>query len=69
MTYALTITITFPSPPPSRRRARPGASGFGVISDIDLQSTFSDKLGPAAGSELGDYRILAHATPTWPARP
>lgn len=64
MTYALTITIDLPFPAAlEATREALGASGFGVISDIDLQSTFSDKLGPAAGSELGDYRILGACNP------
>ena len=64
MTYALTITVDLPFPAAlEATREALGAGGFGVISDIDLQSTFSDKLGPAAASELGDYRILGACNP------
>lgn len=64
MTYALTITVDLPFPAAlEATREALGASGFGVISDIDMRSTFSDKLGPAAASELGDYRILGACNP------
>ena len=64
MTYALTITVDLPFPAAlETTREGLGASGFGVISDIDLLSAFSDKLGRAAASGLGDYRILGACNP------
>ena len=64
MTYALTITVDLPFPAAlETTREALGASGFGVISDIDLLPAFSDKLGRAAASGLGDYRILGACNP------
>jgi hypothetical protein len=32
--------------------------GFGVLSEIDVRSTFETKLGEESGQALGDYLIL-----------
>lgn len=37
--------------------------GFGVLSKIDVRSTFETKLGAEAADELGDYVILGACNP------
>ncbi|WP_026821235.1 DUF302 domain-containing protein [Arthrobacter castelli] len=37
--------------------------GFGILSEIDVRSTFEKKLGAEAGDELGDYVILGACNP------
>lgn len=65
MTYTFTIEVprNFAAVLEEVREAL-RATGFGVISDIDLKATLSEKLGAAAAAELGDYQILGACNPT-----
>lgn len=64
MTYALTVTVDLPfDAAVEATREALAANGFGVVSDIDMQSTFGEKLGATAASELGGYRILGACNP------
>lgn len=64
MTYALTVTVDLPfdEAMQATRDALAG-SGFGVVSDIDMQATLGTKIGASAAAELGDYRILGACNP------
>lgn len=64
MSYALTITVALPFDAAlEATREALVASGFGVVSDIDMHATFGVKLGEPAAAELGDYRILGACNP------
>jgi uncharacterized protein (DUF302 family) len=64
MTYALTIMVDVPfEAAVDATREALVASGFGVVSDIDMTATLGTKLGESAGAELGDYRILGACNP------
>ncbi|MBI4939571.1 MAG: DUF302 domain-containing protein [Actinobacteria bacterium] len=64
MAYEITVTVDLPFEETLRRTvAALKSAGFGVISDLDMQSIFATKLGQPAADELGDYRILGACNP------
>ncbi len=64
MTYAMTITVDLPFDAALEvTREALVTSGFGVVSDIDMQATFGAKLSAPAAAELGGYRILGACNP------
>lgn len=64
MSYAHTITVALPYGEAVRRtREAPLGQGFGVLSEIDVRSTFEAKLGEDSGQALGDYLILGVCNP------
>lgn len=64
MSYAHTITVALPYEEAVRRtREALQGQGFGVLSEIDVRSTFETKLGEESGQALGDYLILGVCNP------
>ncbi|MEY9776332.1 DUF302 domain-containing protein [Arthrobacter sp. MW3 TE3886] len=64
MSYAHTITVALPYEEAVRRtREALAGQGFGVLSEIDVRSTFETKLGEESGQALGDYLILGVCNP------
>ncbi|MCB5291713.1 DUF302 domain-containing protein [Arthrobacter sp. SO3] len=64
MSYAHTITVALPYEEAVRRtREALLGQGFGVLSEIDVRSTFEAKLGEESGQALGDYLILGVCNP------
>lgn len=60
MTYTLTVTTSMP-PDQAEARVRETlqAEGFGILSEIDVQSKLQDKLG----EDIGPYTILGACNP------
>lgn len=64
MNYAHTITVALPYDEAVRRTKEAlQGQGFGVLSEIDVRSTFEAKLGEESGQALGDYLILGVCNP------
>ncbi|HEY8701160.1 MAG TPA: DUF302 domain-containing protein [Arthrobacter sp.] len=64
MKYTHTITVPLAWKDAVRRtREALAGEGFGILSEIDVRSTFAAKLGPGAAEELGDYVILGACNP------
>ncbi|WP_346958304.1 DUF302 domain-containing protein [uncultured Arthrobacter sp.] len=64
MSYAHTITVALPyEEAVLRTREVLLGQGFGVLSEIDVRSTFEAKLGEESGQALGDYLILGVCNP------
>ncbi|TFD31188.1 DUF302 domain-containing protein [Cryobacterium cryoconiti] len=64
MSYAHTVTVNV-SFEEAVRMTREALldQGFGVLTEINLQSTFGAKLGPEAADAVGDYLILGACNP------
>ncbi|OOP61029.1 ABC transporter [Arthrobacter sp. SRS-W-1-2016] len=59
MTYTLSTTIDLPwAEALDRTRDALSAQGFGILTEIDVRSTFEAKLGAEAADAVGDYTIL-----------
>ncbi|WP_026534112.1 DUF302 domain-containing protein [Arthrobacter sp. H14] len=64
MSYTHTVTVDLPyTTAVERTKAALSEQGFGILSEIDVRSTFENKLGAGAGEELGDYVILGACNP------
>lgn len=64
MSYAHTVTISLPyEEAVSRTRELLAEQGFGVLSEINVRSTFEAKLGADSARALGDYVILGACNP------
>jgi uncharacterized protein (DUF302 family) len=64
MSYAHTVTVTLPyEQAVSRIRELLAEQGFGVLSEINVRSTFEAKLGIDSAQALGDYVILGACNP------
>ncbi len=61
-TYTAVVPLSWDDAVEKTREAL-GAQGFGILSEIDIRSTFNAKLGEDAGTELGDYVILGACNP------
>ncbi|MFX1820020.1 DUF302 domain-containing protein [Pseudarthrobacter sp. CC4] len=69
MTYTLSTTIALPwAEALDRTRDALSAQGFGVLTEIDVRSTFEAKLGPEAAEAVGDYVILGACNPALASR-
>ncbi len=64
MSYAHTITVSLSYDEAVRRiRELLAEQGFGVLSEINVRSTFEAKLGLESANALGDYVILGACNP------
>jgi uncharacterized protein (DUF302 family) len=64
MSYAHTITVPLSYDEAVRRiRELLAEQGFGVLSEINVRSTFEAKLGLESADALGDYVILGACNP------
>lgn len=64
MSYAHTITVALPyEEAVQRTREVLAEQGFGVLSEINVRSTFEAKLGVESAQALGDYVILGVCNP------
>ncbi|HJV98614.1 MAG TPA: DUF302 domain-containing protein [Arthrobacter sp.] len=69
MTYTLSTTIALPwAEALDRTRDALSAQGFGILTEIDVRSTFEAKLGAAAADAVGDYVILGACNPALASR-
>lgn len=71
MTYTLATTVPLPwAEAVERTREALAAQGFGILTEINVRSTFEAKLGTEAADAVGDYIILAGSacgrpSPAW----
>ncbi|HEU4668632.1 MAG TPA: DUF302 domain-containing protein [Arthrobacter sp.] len=69
MTYTLTTTVALPwSEALDRTRDALSAQGFGILTEINVRSTFEAKLGAEAAAAVGDYVILGACNPALASR-
>ena len=69
MTYTLSTTVALPwAEALDRTRDALSAQGFGILTEIDVRSTFSAKLGAEAADAVGDYVILGACNPALASR-
>ena len=69
MTYTRTITVPMPYEQAlERTRAALADQGFGILTEIDVRSTFEAKLGADAADAVGDYVILGAYNPALASR-
>jgi len=65
MTYTLATTVPLPwSEALERTREALAAQGFGILTEINIRSTFEAKLGTEAADAVGDYVILGACNPS-----
>ena len=64
MNYAHSITLSTPFDEAVRlTKEALAAQGFGILTEIDLNATFTAKLGSEAASTVGEYLILGACNP------
>jgi uncharacterized protein (DUF302 family) len=69
MTYMLSTSITLPwAEALDRARDALAAQGFGILTEINVRSTFETKLGSEAADAVGDYVILGACNPALASR-
>lgn len=69
MTYTLSTTVDLPwSEALTRTRDALSAQGFGILTEINIRSTFEAKLGADAADAVGDYVILGACNPALASR-
>lgn len=69
MTYTLTTTVDLPwTEALDRTRDALSAQGFGILTEINVRSTFEAKLGAEAADAVGDYVILGACNPALASR-
>ena len=69
MTYTLSATTTLPwAEALDRTRDALSAQGFGILTEINVRSTFEAKLGAEAADAVGDYVILGACNPALASR-
>ena len=69
MTYTLATTVSLPwAEALKRTREALGAQGFGILTEINVRSTFEAKLGAEAADAVGDYVILGACNPALASR-
>jgi uncharacterized protein (DUF302 family) len=69
MTYTLATTVDLPwAEALERTRDALSAQGFGILTEINVRSTFEAKLGADAADAVGDYVILGACNPALASR-
>jgi uncharacterized protein (DUF302 family) len=69
MTYTLSTTVDLPwTEALDRTRDALSAQGFGILTEINVRSTFEAKLGAQAADAVGDYAILGACNPALASR-
>jgi len=69
MTYTLATTVPLPwAEAVERTREALAAQGFGILTEINVRSTFEAKLGAEAADAVGDYIILGACNPALASR-
>jgi uncharacterized protein (DUF302 family) len=69
MTYTLATTVSLPwAEALERTREALAAQGFGILTEINIRSTFEAKLGAEAADAVGDYVILGACNPSLASR-
>jgi uncharacterized protein (DUF302 family) len=69
MTYTLATTVDLPwAEALGRTRDALSAQGFGILTEINVRSTFEAKLGAEAADAVGDYVILGACNPALASR-
>ncbi|WP_255771663.1 DUF302 domain-containing protein [Pseudarthrobacter sulfonivorans] len=69
MTYTLATTVSLPwAEALERTREALAAQGFGILTEINVRSTFETKLGSEAADAVGDYVILGACNPSLASR-
>ncbi|NSX36489.1 DUF302 domain-containing protein [Pseudarthrobacter oxydans] len=69
MTYTLATTVDLPwTETVDRTRDALSAQGFGILTEINVRSTFETKLGTEAADAVGDYVILGACNPALASR-
>lgn len=69
MTYTLATTVPLPwADALERTREALAAQGFGILTEINIRSTFEAKLGTEAADAVGDYIILGACNPSLASR-
>jgi uncharacterized protein (DUF302 family) len=69
MTYTLGTTVSLPwAEALERTREALAAQGFGILTEINVRSTFEAKLGAEAADAIGDYVILGACNPALASR-
>lgn len=53
-THAITVPLSWQDAV-ERTRGALAEQGFGVLTEIDVKETFTQKLGQEAGASVGDY--------------
>ncbi|NMR32069.1 DUF302 domain-containing protein [Crystallibacter degradans] len=61
-THSITVPLAWDDAVARTREALAG-QGFGVLTEIDVRATFTQKLGQDAGDQIGDYIILGACNP------
>ena len=61
-THPITVDLSY-TDAVERTKEALSEQGFGVLSEIDVRSTFESKLGAEAAEALGDYVILGACNP------
>ncbi|QCB97478.1 DUF302 domain-containing protein [Arthrobacter sp. PAMC25564] len=69
MSYTHTVTVPLAwDEAVQRTREALAGQGFGILSEINVRTTFEAKLGAGAGEDLGDYVILGACNPALASR-
>jgi uncharacterized protein (DUF302 family) len=69
MTYTLATTVPLSwADALERTREALAAQGFGILTEINVRSTFEAKLGTEAADAVGDYVILGACNPSLASR-
>jgi uncharacterized protein (DUF302 family) len=69
MAYTLTAHVQLPyAEAVEAVRAALKDQGFGVLTEVDIRTTFAAKLGPDAANAVGDYVILGACNPNLASR-